>query len=386
MSMQQYSERFLNQLIEMYDRSGLPAAVIDENFIIVWCSASACKIHPCLALPDGMLSLLTGCDFSAVKSTIVSRGIFSTAEPDNLFSGLGITICAIPSNEPGYYLVMCEPEQNVGDGRHPEGVARMLSSFGNQYRTSLSSIFSVISTLSQKYQTSGGEEGSTLQYLEVMNQQAFRLLRSCNLISEYSKQMYGLSPLQPRRVDVFYYLRELFDAASISVGQAGIPLMYSVPEGVFPMDCDVDKLSTVILNILANSCRFTRPGNVIDIKVRKNDKRITVSISDRGLGIPPDVQLRVYEPYYSYSRESTPFAGSGLGLTIAKVCVAALGGTITLTSKEGCGTTVSFTLPLEEDQTYSACPEVLFCDTADYVNDRFSPVHIAFSDSVKCPM
>ena len=68
---------------------------------------------------------------------------------------------------------------------------------------------------------------------------------------------------------------------------------------------------------------------------------------------------------------------------VARDSIAAIGGTIALTSTPGKGTTVVFTLPVEDDESV---PPAVFCEAADYLSDRFSPLRVALSDSIDCPL
>ena len=135
------------------------------------------------------------------------------------------------------------------------------------------------------------------------------------------------------------------------------------------MACDTEKLGLIIGNLLSNACRFTRPGNRITVRVRRQQEAVFVTISDRGLGIPADIQPRVFEAYFSYDHGGSPFAGNGLGLTIARSAAALMGGTLALTSTPGRGTTVICTIPINDS---SNAPPAVFSTAADYVSNRFA--------------
>lgn len=375
---------FFDRLAELFDASGQPAAVMDEQFRIVWCSRTCPSEIPALALPDGVRLLLHGFDPEVIKAEIDRCGSFTTAAPNHLFAERPTVICALPDGS-GRYLLQPAPGVQQGTGMHPEGMARTLSSFGNQYRAPLTVIFSMLTLLSHNCGPGSNEKDRERMpdYLAAINQSAFRLLRSCEWISDYTRLTYGFSPMRTRRVDLFHYLRELFTAAAELIEPTGIPLAADIPEGMLPAACDTQKVSAVVLNILSNSCRYTRPGNQISVRVRYKRGKLSVSVADRGLGIPPEVQPRVFEPYFSYDHGGRPFAGNGLGLTIARDSVAAIGGTIALTSTPGKGTTVVFTLPVQDDESV---PPAVFCEAADYLSDRFSPLRVALCDSIDCPL
>lgn len=113
---------------------------------------------------------------------------------------------------------------------------------------------------------------------------------------------------------------------------------------------DENKLRQSILNILSNSIKFTK-GGVIDVSVSKisadNSDWIRINISDTGIGMTTEQCARVLLPFTQADNSSTRnYGGTGLGLSITKNFCELLGGTITIDSNIGEGTTVSLKLPI----------------------------------------
>ncbi|MEM1484847.1 HAMP domain-containing sensor histidine kinase [Oscillospiraceae bacterium PP1C4] len=376
---------FLDQLIKMYATARLPAVILDSDFKVSWCSDASLTLFPDLKTTDGVCNLLQGYDLEIIKSEIAEHGIFSTQDPDNLFATNAITVCALSSEMQNYYLLQPSFFTNYGTGMSPKGISRAISAFNIQYRTPLTIIFSMLTQLTKNCDPNASESdrANALAHLEVINQNTFQVLRTCEWISIYTRLTRGLSPIHLSRVDIFHYLHELFDAAAAVIEPSGISLSQSIPSGMLPMVCDVKKVSAVISNILSNSCRFTRNGNHIHTKVRQHTNNVCITIVDHGLGIPADVLPHVLEPYYSYNHSGHPFAGTGLGLSIAESAATIMGGSITITSIENVGTTVTFTLPIIDDDNI---PPAAHCESFDYTSDRFSFLRIALSDSIKCPL
>mgnify|MGYP000492269811 CR=1 FL=1 len=85
------------------------------------------------------------------------------------------------------------------------------------------------------------------------------------------------------------------------------------------------------------------------MSARRRDGMVMVSVSDQGIGIPPQELSRIFEPMYRGRHQSIPPAGGvGLGLSICKALVKAHGGEIWIESQEGKGSTCYFTLPVVE--------------------------------------
>ncbi|RJQ42575.1 MAG: HAMP domain-containing protein, partial [Gaiellales bacterium] len=125
----------------------------------------------------------------------------------------------------------------------------------------------------------------------------------------------------------------------------GVELMVEVQAGAGVL-ADEDKLEQVMVNLLDNALLYTDSGGAVTVSAAASDGGTRVTVSDTGRGIPAADLPYVFERFYrsdkSRSRES---GGSGIGLTIVKSYVEALGGSIAAESVEGQGTTMAFTLP-----------------------------------------
>ncbi len=116
---------------------------------------------------------------------------------------------------------------------------------------------------------------------------------------------------------------------------------------------DEHLLNLVLKNLVENSLKFTPPGGSVVVSMRavEVDGRpaVELSVSDTGIGIPPEHRDRVFERFYQVdpARSGTAGRGTGLGLAIVKHAVAALGGSVRLESTVGTGTTVTCVLPQE---------------------------------------
>jgi signal transduction histidine kinase len=107
--------------------------------------------------------------------------------------------------------------------------------------------------------------------------------------------------------------------------------------------CDATQILRVLSNLIGNAIRFTPAGEAITVSAAAGEDDVTVSVADRGPGIPLDHLPHLFEPYWSGAPEHGTL---GLGLAIARGIVVAHGGRIWAESEPGRGSTFSFTLPL----------------------------------------
>jgi signal transduction histidine kinase len=109
---------------------------------------------------------------------------------------------------------------------------------------------------------------------------------------------------------------------------------------------DPERLRQILLNLLANSVKFTGAGGRVSIGAARDGDVIRIRVSDSGIGIPADQLERVFEPFFQVDRGTTrTYSGIGLGLAIARDFARAMGGELRMESTEGKGTTVSLELP-----------------------------------------
>ncbi|HJP86571.1 MAG TPA: MASE1 domain-containing protein [Gemmatimonadaceae bacterium] len=110
---------------------------------------------------------------------------------------------------------------------------------------------------------------------------------------------------------------------------------------------DPVKLRQILLNILGNSIKFTPAGGTIEMTAAREKDKAIVRISDTGIGIPPDMIDRVFEPFFQVQNGTTrEYTGAGLGLAIARDFARAMGGDIGIESLPGQGCQVSVSLAL----------------------------------------
>ena len=120
------------------------------------------------------------------------------------------------------------------------------------------------------------------------------------------------------------------------------------------------ELREVVTNLLHNAVQYNRPEGTIDLRVERLAGALSIEVRDTGIGISAEAQSRIFERFYRAdpSRHSdTPHAG--LGLAIVKSYVDLLGGTITVDSAPGVGTTFRVRLPVCEPQEPAAEPKLV---------------------------
>lgn len=135
-------------------------------------------------------------------------------------------------------------------------------------------------------------------------------------------------------------LKTAADGRHVTINVSGVRAEYTGMSSV---------LEEMIYNLLDNAVKYNREGGRADISVEDAPGSVTVTVADTGIGIPADSIGRVFERFYRVDKShSRRIGGTGLGLSIVKHGAALHGGTVTISSAEGSGTTVKLTLPKTE--------------------------------------
>lgn len=123
-------------------------------------------------------------------------------------------------------------------------------------------------------------------------------------------------------------------------------LAVSLPEDLPTIAADRSSLSEVMMNLVDNAIKYSNEGGLIQISAAVNDDSVEVQVKDNGIGIPSNIVPHVFEKFYRSHRSRESTVGTGLGLYISKAIIESHGGTVSVKSEEGHGSTFSFTVPI----------------------------------------
>ena len=127
---------------------------------------------------------------------------------------------------------------------------------------------------------------------------------------------------------------------------AGVTVALHLPSAIAPLRCDPSLLRQVLVNLVDNAVKYSVGGGTVLVRVTDGTASVRIDVVDQGLGIPSAEQDRIFEKFYRLDAEMTRgVGGSGLGLYISREIVQQLGGTLTLESHVGKGSTFSVALP-----------------------------------------
>lgn len=192
---------------------------------------------------------------------------------------------------------------------------------------------------------------------------ANHLLELINGVLDLSKIEAGKMVVNIEPVDVNELLKEIINVIKPVAAKRGNKLVVSIDNKHTSIVSDAIKLRQVIYNLLSNACKFSENGNVqlsVDYITIDNDGYYKIVISDDGIGMSEEQISQIFNPFVQADNSITKsYGGTGLGLSITSRFVEMLGGTISVESKLGKGSTFTILLPEKSQVTGNSKDESL---------------------------
>ncbi|EUB95228.1 multi-sensor signal transduction histidine kinase [Rhizobium sp. CF080] len=183
------------------------------------------------------------------------------------------------------------------------------------------------------------------EYSKDIHDSGKHLLNVINDILDMSKIEAGHMRIQCEAVDLKPLIEESLRLTTISAQDKEIAIHQRLCDSL-NMVADRRALKQVMLNLLSNAVKFTNHGGRIELRARKLEKGVLLTIADTGIGIPTEALNKIGQPFEQVqSQYAKSKGGSGLGLAISRSLIGLHGGTMRIRSKVGEGTVVSLHIP-----------------------------------------
>lgn len=224
--------------------------------------------------------------------------------------------------------------------------SRFLSYMSHEFRTPLGSILSIVRLLSDELD--GPLNAEQRKQVEFVHGAADELSDMVSDLLDLAKIEAGRITIAPAwfdMLDLFAALRGMFRPIASATD---IDLVFEEPKHLQRLYTDDKKLAQILRNFIANALKFTLHGEV-RVSVRaENDREVRFSVSDTGIGIPLDMQAKLFEDFTQiHSPLQQRLRGTGLGLSLCKRFAELLGGRVGLESNPGAGSTFYVCIPAE---------------------------------------
>ncbi len=221
-----------------------------------------------------------------------------------------------------------------------------LANMSHEIRTPMNGVLGMLNLLED-----GKLSDEQKELVGVAHKSAKSLLVVINDILDFSKLQKGEVKFTAEPLELELVVADTIQLLHPTAAEKGLQLNFrSGPPQTLPVEFDRARLQQILFNIIGNAIKFTDAGKVdVDIAVtaqRFNKAKATITVRDTGIGIDEKDQKRIFDRFVQVDGSSARrYQGSGLGLAISRQLVEHLGGTLSLESTLGEGTTVTIHLP-----------------------------------------
>jgi len=220
--------------------------------------------------------------------------------------------------------------------------SRLISTISHELRTPLSFVQAGSELLMQRLL----DPEQLRQVAGLVNQGSMRLAEIVDDIIQFADLQSGRVSLSLESSDLMLVVREAIDEAAGTAG--GDRVLLESEQQLPTVAIDREKVKSVVVRLVRNALNFSDSQSPVQLCVSLDSDHLRIEIIDRGFGIPQEEVSRVFEPFFrGETSQSKCIPGAGLGLSIVKQLVDAMGGEVFVTSHSGEGTTVAVSLPAQ---------------------------------------
>jgi signal transduction histidine kinase/ActR/RegA family two-component response regulator len=234
--------------------------------------------------------------------------------------------------------------------------SEFLASMSHELRTPLNAVIGFSEVLLDRMFGDINERQD--EYLHDIRNSGRHLLELLNEILDLSKVEAGQMVLEPSTFIVGSALDYTLTMVRERATQHAITVTVDVADDIGTIEADELRFKQVVLNLMSNAVKFTPDGGSVSVRAYREGTDLMVTVTDTGIGVPPDDQERIFESFQQGRRGAPKEEGTGLGLTLSRRIVELFGGRMWLESTPGVGSTIGFSVPgLPEQEDDVASPE-----------------------------
>jgi cell cycle sensor histidine kinase DivJ len=224
---------------------------------------------------------------------------------------------------------------------------RFLANVSHELRTPLNAIIGFAEMLSNDELAPANPE-KRKEYAQIIETSGQHLLSVVNSILDVSKIEAGAFELAPEAFSLPALADSCCDMILLRAEREGITILRSYAQGLEEIVADKRSCKQILINLISNAVKFTPKGGCVGVDIIPEGNSLKIVVADTGIGIAPRDLSQLGEPFFQASANyDRHFEGTGLGLSVVRGLVGLHGGTISVESALGEGTTICVRLPLD---------------------------------------
>jgi len=233
------------------------------------------------------------------------------------------------------------------DARRQMALAQKKTDFVSNVSHELKTPLTSIRMFAEMMQSGSATGEKRPQYLRIIVAEAERLTRLINNVLDFARlerkqKRYDFHPL-----DLHEVLARTWEGHELHLREQGFTTRWQAAPSPYPVRGNDDALAQILVNLLSNAEKYSTDRKEVEIHSYLTEDSVHVSVLDRGSGVPPGEEAKIFEAFYrAHDSLASGIQGSGLGLTLAQRLAKEHGGEITYQAREGGGSNVTLRLPL----------------------------------------
>jgi signal transduction histidine kinase len=260
----------------------------------------------------------------------------------------------------GVVALYAELEERAESLRQADQLkSRFLSNMTHEFRTPVNSIIGLCNLIDEEQRNQGEEPDIEIAYIRKAAEQLSELV---NDLLDLARVEAGKSSLRLAQVEVDKIFGALRGMLRPLLLNQSVSLIFEDAPEIPALYTDEAKVSQILRNLISNALKFTERGEVRVAAALDGPEHVRFTVADTGIGIANEDQERIFEEFTQVEhRLQRGVKGTGLGLSLSRRLAELLGGTISVTSRPGAGSTFSVELPVRAKSTL----QILVIDDED---------------------
>jgi signal transduction histidine kinase len=238
------------------------------------------------------------------------------------------------------------------DARRQLALAQKKTDFVSNVSHELKTPLTSIRMFAEMMQSGNADAEKRPQYLRIIVAEAERLTRLINNVLDFARLERKQKHYDFRSLDLHAVLARTWEGHELHLREQGFTTRWHAAPPPYPVRGDEDALAQILVNLLSNAEKYSVEEKEVEIHSYLTEDSVHVSVLDRGSGVPPGEEAKIFEAFYrAHDSLASGIQGSGLGLTLAQRLAKEHGGEITYQAREGGGSNVTLRLPLTTDRS-----------------------------------